>query len=198
MYSDSISVSGKAARQFLGLKLESLGLTKEMLASPSVFDSIDVKTAILFSPNTQSNFALSLSAFPNYKVEESIKNIMEKSGVSYFEFYSSFETKGEETKKTDLLPWVNSHLNEGTLLAVKNVKGILPSLYWGLRNSIAHGDVLFRDNIYYFFSEDRNHKLLNFFLATKDPQTVNRLLACIETVIKPGLESKKQQNKKTR
>ena len=215
------TIAQRSKHQYLRLTLSALGINSKMLVDRNMFDQIDLKNAILFSPNHSNNFALSIKGFPKNQVDSAAKQIFKESGITFFEYYSSVGTKrknsggknagttasanARKVKKTNIRPLIEPHLHGETMVLVQEKNGVIYSLYSGLRNAIAHGNILRKNGVLYLYAQNfgkkndsPEEKALSFLLITKDIGVVNRLLSCIDTVILSRLNNPKRLEKKSK
>ena len=83
-----------------------------------------------------------------------INEIMKLTGINNsFYLYNSFNSsKNKVNLKSHILS------DGGPCLYLKNDNGILESLFFCLRNSLSHGDVIYRNGYYEFFSVKKENK----------------------------------------
>lgn len=112
---------------------------------------------IVFSPSKQSNLGKKPTKEMSKKIDEITNYLLSKLGINQKNMFvfSSFKTS-VPNKKTDIHPSVLSARNSFLCLYV-NDGAYFDILYSGVRNALAHGNIVKKGNYYYLFSVSKEN-----------------------------------------
>lgn len=149
----------------LGFSYKNCNFLDDEKAIPS-----DVYTSIvLFSPSTQSNLGVKLSNKIKKHIDELVLEIQKNLDIKNTYFFASYESKD----KTKEYLSVKIKDDTNTYLCLYCSDNFTESLYASVRNALAHGNIIKKDNYFYLYSvsskgsekEDDFEKSLTFLLC---------------------------------
>lgn len=186
------SLSKKSKNQYLKLTLNSLKLTTGFLANKTVYDCFDLNQLLIFSPNCENKYAFSIKGIPRNKYSELMTKVFKTCEIQYFNFFEWATCKANASNKTNILKECKKAISENDKIAiVQNKSGIIKSFFTGLRNAIAHGNILEKEGRYYFYSLNKDSKnkseedkTISFLLIVNNLLLINLFVESLFTDVK--------------
>lgn len=111
--------------------------------SPQIYQQL-----VLYSPSKESNLGEKLSKKIEKHIDELVDEIIKGLDVKNCYFFDSFSSKN--ANKTDISPTVKKQTKPFLLMYCPN--SFTESLFVSIRNALAHGNIIFKDNYYYLYS----------------------------------------------
>lgn len=177
----------KAKSQYLKLTLNSLKLNDSYLVENTIYYNFNLLNLLIYSPNCENKHACSLKGVRKNDYNNMINKVFEDCHIEYINFFQFASCKNTNSKKINIINSVKEAITKYDNIAIIQTKnGIVKSFYTGLRNAIAHGNILKVNGKYYFYSLNKDpksksnqEKSISFLLIVNDIMIVNRLVDTI-------------------
>lgn len=181
------SFSKKANRQYLKLTLNSLKLNDSYLVENTIYYNFNLFNLLIYSPNCENKHACSLKGIPKNNYDNIMNKVFENCHIEYINFFHFASCKNTNSKKINIINSVEDAITKYDNIAIIQTKnGVVKSFYTGLRNAIAHGNILKVNSKYYFYSLNKDpknksnqEKSISFLLIVNDITIVNKLVDTI-------------------
>ena len=185
---EQIAYSKQAKKQYLSLTLSELFDVEDI---PSLYMEPEIRDInkiysdlIVRTPTNQSHLGRNNSV-PENKYSAVIRKLcndlnIEDNNIFLFESYNS-------NKSDHINLYDDVKKCKDTFIAYRTSNGIFLSLYAGIRNALAHGNIIYYKDFYYFYSvqsgsKDANEYTSNisFLLKIKDCKRLKSLTKILE------------------
>ena len=177
-------------KKSLKITLNSLGVNTSMLVNTSELFKIDYIKTLVLSPNTLHRYSCRKNRISSKQTDGFLRELFKECNFCYVNYFKTFNSKNENSKKTNILKEVKENSKFDKILIIKNDQGVVRSLFNGIRNAVAHGNLLYNGSRYFIFSIENNRKIkkeedkkITFLLICKDLYEINEIIDKYENLI---------------
>ena len=140
----------------------------------------------IYTPTSQSHYGKKFGDYPrlnNSTTNKFLESVFNGLGLKHVYVYETFSERGEtKGNKTDLSEAVLQTTDE--MLCLRCDSGVKISLYMGVRNAIAHGNIVRQGDYYELYSVSDSLKEydshVTFFLRIKELGKLKKFLQSLE------------------